>query len=102
LQLGKIQATAKKGLIKKIKEEVQEGEVYEVENMLVTHNDAGHAAAKHKFRINLYDKTNFVRVTESNIPKYHFDLVGFQQIMDFEKEDLFVGRFSLMQAWLCC
>jgi hypothetical protein len=43
-----------------------------------------------------------LRVTESNIPKYHFDLVGFQQIMDFEKEDLFVGRFLLMQTWLCC
>jgi hypothetical protein len=95
LQLGKIQATAKKSLIKKIKKEVHEGEVYEVENMLVTQNDAAHGATKHKFRINLHNKTKFVRVTESNIPKYHFNFVGFQEIMDFEKEDLFVGRFLL-------
>jgi hypothetical protein len=61
LQLGKIEDTTKKSLVKKIKETIHEGEVYEVENLLVTHNDVGHAATKHKFRINLYDKTNFVK-----------------------------------------
>jgi hypothetical protein len=60
LQLGKIEDTTKKSLVKKIKETIHEGEVYEVENLLVTHNDVGHAATKHKFRINLVDNTKFV------------------------------------------
>jgi hypothetical protein len=34
MQLGKIQATAKKSLVEKIKRTMYEGEVYEIENML--------------------------------------------------------------------
>jgi hypothetical protein len=34
MQLGKIQATAKKSLVEKIKRTMHEGEVYEIENML--------------------------------------------------------------------
>jgi hypothetical protein len=36
LQLGKIQATARKDLVNKTKEKVKEGEVYDIENLLVT------------------------------------------------------------------
>ena len=38
-QLGKIQASAKKVLVPKIKSLVQEGECYVIENVLVTHNE---------------------------------------------------------------
>jgi hypothetical protein len=36
LRLGKIQATARKDLVNKTKEKVKEGEVYDIENLLVT------------------------------------------------------------------
>lgn len=67
-----IQATAKKHLIPKIKAEVQEGSAYEVENVLVIGNDPKYATIKHKFRLNLIDRTTFTKLDESNIPINHY------------------------------
>jgi hypothetical protein len=48
MQLGKIHATAKKALIPKIRSLVQDGEAYEVENVLVAHNEAKYKYTAHK------------------------------------------------------
>jgi len=39
VRLGRIQATAKKVLVPKIKSMVEDGAAYQNENVLVTHND---------------------------------------------------------------
>jgi hypothetical protein len=93
LRLGKIQATARKDLVNKTKEKVKEGEVYDIENLLVTHNDASFAATTHRFRLNLMSQTRFERVEDSAIPMNYFDFVPFPEILDCDREDKLVGKY---------
>lgn len=58
--LGKIQASAKKTLVPKFKAIVQEGSVYEVENVLVRHNNPKYQTNRYRFKLNLMDQTNMV------------------------------------------
>jgi hypothetical protein len=79
-QLGKIQASAKKHLVPKIRSNVEEGSAYDIENVLVTKNDLKYQVTKHRFKLNLIDKTKFLKVDASTIPLNHFDFVPFNEI----------------------
>jgi len=92
VQLGKIQASGKKDLLPKIKTLVEEGAAYEIENVLVTHNDPKYKTTEHRFKLNLLDKTKFTKLPDSGIPKTHFDFVRFSTILESEREDKFVGN----------
>ena len=76
----------------KIKSEVKEGEAYEVENVLVTHNDPKYATTNHKFKLNLIDRTSWTKVSESGIPNNHFDFMAFQDVVQSEKEGQYIGQ----------
>lgn len=49
--LEKIQATVERNLVAKIKSEVEEGQAYEVENVLFTHNDPKYVTTSHKYKL---------------------------------------------------
>jgi hypothetical protein len=93
-QLGKIQASAKKSLIPKISSLVQEGECYEIENVLVTHNEAKYRCAGHKWRLNLIDRTRFTKIDNTTIPSHHFDFVPFKDILESTKEETYLGQVN--------
>lgn len=89
-KLGMIQATAKKHLIPKIKAEVQEGSAYEVENVLVMQNDPKYATTKHKFKLNLIDRTTFTKLDESSIPMNQYDFMPFKDILVADREGQYI------------
>jgi len=95
-QLGKIQASAKKHLVPKIRENVQEGSTYEIENVLVTKNDRKYQVTQHRFKLNLIDKTKFFKIDASIIPLNHFDFVPFNEILEAEREEKIVGEFKML------
>jgi len=94
-QLGKIQASAKKVLVPKIKSLVQEGECYAIENVLVTHNEPKYRCTGHRFRLNLIDRTKFIKIENSAIPSHHFDFVPFKDILESTKEETYLGILVL-------
>ena len=94
-QLGKIQASAKKVLVPKIKSLVQEGECYAIENVLVTHNEPKYRCTGHVFRLNLIDRTKFIKIENSAIPSHHFDFVPFKDILESTKEETYLGILVL-------
>lgn len=94
-QLGKIQATAKKHLIPKIKSLVEEGAAYEVEKLLVTKNEFKYQTTQHMFRINLIDRTTFTKIDAVNIPMNHFEFVSFLEILESDREDKTIGTTCL-------
>jgi hypothetical protein len=79
-------------LIPKIKTLVEEGAAYEIENVLVAHNDPKYKTTEHRFKINLMDRTKFTKLTDSGIPKTHFDFVSFRTIAEADREDKCVGN----------
>jgi len=91
-QLGKIHATAKKVLVPKIRAVVQEGQAYEIQNVLVTHAEPKYQMTGHRFRLNLIDRTVFKKIDHSSIPAFHFDFISFREILDSTREDKFVGK----------
>ena len=90
-QLGKIQASAKKHLLPKVKSRVELGSAYEIENVLVTHNEPKFPTTAHKWRLNLIDRTKFNTIDGCNIPLNHFDFISFSEILESPKEDRIVG-----------
>jgi hypothetical protein len=88
-----IEATAKKHLIPKIKAEVQEGSAYEVENVLVMQNDPKYATTKHKYKLNLIDRTSFTKLDESSIPMNQYDFMPFKDILVADREGQYIGEF---------
>lgn len=92
MQLGKIQATAKKTLIPKIRSLVQDGEAYEIQNVLVAHNEIRYRCTGHRWKLNMIDQTKFTKIDCNTIPAYHFEFVPFKEILESTKEDRHVGR----------
>jgi hypothetical protein len=91
LQLGKIQASAKKHLVLKFKLMVEEVATYEVENVLVTRNDPKYQTTHHKFKLNLIERTKFTKIDASNIPLNHFDILPFNDILESNREEKIIG-----------
>lgn len=96
LQLGKIHVSAKKVLIPKIKSLVNEGDCYEIENVLVTHSEAKFRFTAHRYRLNLMDSTRFTKIDSSTIPTHHFDFVSFKEIIESPREDRHVGKLRIV------
>lgn len=92
MQLGKIQATAKKTLIPKIRSLVQDGAAYEIQNVLVAHNEIRYRCTGHRWKLNMIDQTKFTKIDCNTIPEYHFEFVPFKEILESTKEDRHVGR----------
>ncbi|KEH33752.1 DUF223 domain protein [Medicago truncatula] len=86
-KLGKIQATAKKTLIPKIRSLVQDGEAYEIQNVLVAHNEIRYRCTGHRWKLNMIDQTKFTKIDCNTIPVYHFEFVPFKEILESTKED---------------
>ena len=80
----------------KIRSVLEEGAAYEVENVLVTHNDPKYQITMHKFRLNLIDKTKFIKIYVAKIPVNHFDFVSFAEILESEREDRIIGIFCII------
>jgi hypothetical protein len=100
VQLGKIQASGKKDLVPKIKTLVEEGAAYEIESVLVAHNNPKYKVTDHRFKINLMDRTKFTKLTNTNIPKTHFDFVSFRTILEADREDKCVGNIIFCGSYL--
>jgi len=66
-----------------VKQLVSEGSTYEVENVLVTHNDSKGATTRHKHKLNLMFNTSWTKLDESIIPLNHFEFVDFVTIWIF-------------------
>lgn len=66
-----------------------------IENVLVTHNDFKYQTTRHMFKLNLIDRTKFTKIDESVIPVNHFDFVSFKDILQSNREDKHVGKFSI-------
>jgi hypothetical protein len=81
-------------LVPKFKAVVQEGSLYDVENVLVTHNDPKYQTTSHRFKLNLMDITKFIKVDESTIPFNHFDFVSFKDVLGCDREGRCVGWFQ--------
>jgi hypothetical protein len=83
--------------VAKIKSKVNEGQSYEVDNVLVTHNDPKYATTSHKFKLNLIDRTTWTKVNESVIPDNHFDFMAFNDVVQSGNEGQYIGksRFQL-------
>jgi len=92
MQLGKIQATDKKALIPKIRSLVQDGATYEIENVLVAHNENKYRCTGHRWKLNLIDRTKFTKIDNNTMPAYHFEFVPFKEMLESTKEDIHVGR----------
>lgn len=60
--------------------------MYDVENVLVTHNDPKYQTTSHRFKLNLMDITKFIKVDESTIPFNHFDFVSFKDVLGCDRE----------------
>ena len=95
LQLGKIQASVKKHLVPKIKAMVDEGCAYDVENALVAHNDPKYQCIDHRFKLNLIEKTKFIKVEATKIPDNYFDFVSSRDILEVDREDKHLGKLPL-------
>lgn len=70
-QKGKIQASAKKHLIQKVKSLVEVGSAYEIENVLVTRNEPKYKCSEHRFKLNLIDKTNFTKIVGTKMQVFN-------------------------------
>lgn len=92
IQLGKIQASAKKHLVSRIRSNVEEGSTYDIENVLVTKNDPKYQVTQHRFKLNLIDKTKFFKIDATTIPLNHFDFMPFNEILKVEREEKVVGE----------
>lgn len=87
MQLGKIQASAKKHLVPTFKSMVEEVATYEVENVLVARNDPKYQTTHHKFKLNLIERTKFTKFDASNIPMNQFDILPFNDILESDREE---------------
>ncbi|RHN82124.1 putative nucleic acid-binding protein [Medicago truncatula] len=86
-KLGKIQASAKKHLVPRIRSNVEEGSTYDIENVLVTKNDPKYQVTQHRFKLNLIDNTKFFKIDAATIPLNHFDFMPFNEILEAEREE---------------
>ena len=71
-----------------------EGATYEVENVLVTHNDPKFQTTRHIFKLNLLPNTRWTRLDENVIPVNHFDFADFKDILVSESEGQYVGKYG--------
>jgi len=78
--------------VAKIKSEVKEGQAYEVENVLVTHNDLIYATTSHKYKLNLIDRTRWTSVGESVIPNNYFEFMAFNDVVQSANEGQYTGE----------
>jgi hypothetical protein len=81
MQIGKIHATVRKDLIPIFKDQLEEGSAYVFENLMVGNCDQSYKAAEHKFKLNFMKSTKVFKVTAPEIARYHFDFVGFKDIL---------------------
>jgi hypothetical protein len=70
---------------------VTEGCAYEVENVLVTHNDPKFQTTRHRYKLNLLHNTSWTRLDDADIPKNHFDFANFKEIVESNNEGQYVG-----------
>lgn len=85
-------ASAKKALIPSVKTRVTEGATYELENVLVTHNDKKIPTTRHTFKLILLPNTSWKSLDENVIPFNRFDFVCFKDILAYTYEGQYVGK----------
>jgi len=49
----------------------------------------------HRFRLNLIDRTKFIKIENSAILSHHFDFVRFKDILESTKEETYLGILVL-------
>ncbi|MED6202098.1 hypothetical protein PIB30_101896 [Stylosanthes scabra] len=78
----KIQATIKKQLLNRFKEQISEGQVYQMSYFSVVPNQGGYQAAEHEFKLIFLNRTTLVPITDDAIPRSCLSLYQFSDILN--------------------
>jgi len=78
--------------VPKLKENVEEGSVYVVENILVARNNPKFKIMSHKYKLNCMFSTYFIKIKDDHILINHFDFVSFNEILNSSNKDKIIGN----------
>jgi len=79
-----------------IKEMVQEGSTYKIENVMVGFNDNAYKLTTHKYKIIMMGNSKFTKVNSTNIPKNVFDFIAFKDVLSSVQEEKIIGNLTFL------
>ncbi|QHO05468.1 Replication factor-A carboxy-terminal domain protein [Arachis hypogaea] len=93
---NKIHATVKKQLINRFKENIIEGQTYQMAYFSVVPNQGNYRIVEHEFKLVFLNRTSLVSVLDDAIPKTCFSFCPFDELLKMTNDYVYlVGRLTI-------
>ncbi|QHN77672.1 Replication factor-A carboxy-terminal domain protein [Arachis hypogaea] len=87
---NKIQATVKKQLINRFKENIIEGQTYQMSYFSVVPNQVNYRAVEHEFKLVFHNRTTVISVLDDAIPKTCFSFCPFDELLKMTEDYVYL------------
>ncbi|KAL4306080.1 hypothetical protein AHAS_Ahas16G0142500 [Arachis hypogaea] len=87
---NKIQATVKKQLINRFKENIIEGQTYQMSYFSIFPNQGNYRAAEHEFKLVFLNRTTVIPVPNDAIPKTCFKFCPFDELLKMTEDCVYL------------
>nr|XP_025678667.1 uncharacterized protein LOC112778577 [Arachis hypogaea] len=87
---NKIQATVKKQLINRFKENIIEGQTYRMSYFSVVPNQGNHRVAEHEFKLVFLNRTTVIPISDDAIPKTCFSFCPFDELLKMTEDYVYL------------
>ena len=98
IKADKIHATVRKSLVKSFRAKINEGSLYELEQIMIGFNEGPFKVTRHKHKITMMHNSRWTEIQdEPNVPLNSFDFESFESILTSTVEEKIVGNVKKYQ-----